>query len=245
MTAVDVGRRHQPAPRSRTLDVVRLQFINTQTFVWVPILVLSGSWVISMLIYWILRTAGVEGVVVGGGAQAPLWYFLVIGAQALALSFPFSQAMSLTRREFFVGSIAAAAVSALGMAVVFVLLGLLELATDGYGWDSYFAHLPWVWEEGALVAGLGYFVATMLVFILGFWFATIYKRFGTAALTLVILAVSLVLLGFVALVTWQRAWPEVWEWILTTGVLGLTLWGVLLAVVLAAGSYLTLRRMPA
>ena len=45
--------------------------------------------------------------------------------------------------------------------------------------------------------------------------------------------------------TWQQAWPEVWRWILDTGSLGLTMWAVLVSALLAAGSYLTLRRMPA
>ena len=94
-----------------------------------PALVLGGAWVITMLIYWIIHSAGGVDVKIGGGSQAPLWYFLVIGVQAMTLTFPFSQAMSLTRREFYVGSLAAAAVSGLGMSLIFVLLGLVEQAT--------------------------------------------------------------------------------------------------------------------
>lgn len=246
MTALDAGAAARPAAaRHRTLNVVRLQFVNTQTFVWVPALVLGGAWVITMLIYWIIQSAGGTDVKIGGGSQAPLWYFLVVGVQAMTLSFPFSQAMSLTRREFYLGSLAAAAVSGLGMSLAFVLLGLIEQATDGYGMNGYFAYLEWVWAEGPLAAGLAYFVATMLFFVVGFWFATIFKRFGTATLVLVMLALGLVLVGLVALVTWQQAWPDVWRWIQDAGSLGLTLWAVLLGALLAAGSYLTLRRMPA
>ncbi|MUK01959.1 hypothetical protein GM708_08430 [Vibrio cholerae] len=246
MTALDTSSLPSPAaPPRRTLNVVRLQFVNTQTFVWIPVLVLAGAWVVTMLIYWIIQGAGAEGVKIGGGSQAPLWYFLVVGTQAMTMTFPFSQAMSLTRREFYLGSIVAAAVSGLGMAVVFVLLGLLEQATDGYGINGYFAYLDWVWEAGPLAAGLTYFVLTMLFFIIGFWFATLYKRFGTARLVLVMIGLGLVLVGLVALVTWRDAWPVVGEWILDSGSLGLTLWALLLCVLLAVGSYLTLRRMPA
>ena len=246
MTALDAGADTRPAAvRHRTLNVVRLQFVNSQTFVWVPALVLGGAWVITMLIYWIIHSAGGVDVKIGGGSQAPLWYFLVIGVQAMTLTFPFSQAMSLTRREFYVGSLAAAAVSGLGMSLIFVLLGLVEQATDGYGMNGYFAYLDWVWTAGPLAAGLTYFVLTMLFFVIGFWSATIFKRFGTAPLVLVMLGIGLGLVGLVALVTWQQAWPEVWRWILDTGSLGLTMWAVLVSALLAAGSYLTLRRMPA
>ena len=85
----------------------------------------------------------------------------------------------------------------------------------------------------------------MLFFVIGFWSATIFKRFGTAPLVLVMLGIGLGLVGLVALVTWQQAWPEVWRWILDTGSLGLTMWAVLVSTLLAVGSYLTLRRMPA
>ena len=246
MTALDAGSVTRPAAvRHRTLNVVRLQFVNTQTFVWVPALVLGGAWVLTLLIYWIIQSAGGVDVKIGGGSQAPLWYFLVVGVQAMTLTFPFSQAMSLTRREFYVGSLAAAAVSGLGMSLIFVLLGLIEQATDGYGMNGYFAYLEWVWAAGPLAAGLTYFVSTMLFFIIGFWFATVFKRFGTTRLVIVMLAIGLVVVGLIALVSLRQAWPEVGTWILETGSLGLTMWAVLVSAVLAIGSYLTLRRMPA
>ena len=246
MTALESGSRTRPAAQhNRTRNVVRLQFVNTQTFLWVPALVLAGAWVITMLIYLILQNAGVGGVKMGGGSQAPLWYFLVVGIQALTMTFPFSQAMSLTRREFYLGSLAAAAVSGFGMAGAFVLLGLLEQATDGYGMNGYFAYLAWAWDAGPLAAGLTYFVLTMLFFIIGFWFATIYKRYGTAVLTIVMIGLGLVVTGLIALVTWQQAWPGVGQWVLDAGSLGLTLWAIAVCALLAVGSYLTLRRMPA
>ena len=243
MTTLSTGTNHA-ASGNRLLNVVRLQFLNKQTFLWVPVLILGGSWVLSMLIFWIVGGAGQTGVKAGGGAQAPLWYFLAIGIQAMTMTFPFSQAMSLTRREFFLVSLAAAAVSATGMSAVFVLLGLLEQATAGYGFNAYFSYLEWVWVAGPLAAALTYFVLAVLFFVLGFWFATIFKRFGALGLASALLATGLVLVGFVALVTFQQAWPVVAQWFAVTGSLGLTLWGLLLAAVLAAGSYLTLRRMP-
>jgi len=245
MSTLEADRVSNPAARHRTANVVRLQFVNAQTFVWVPALVLGGAWLITMLVYWIVQTQEGADVTISGGSQAPLWYFLVVGVQAMTMTFPFSQAMSLTRREFYLGSLAAAAVSSLGMACAFVLLGLVERATDGYGMDGYFAYLAWVWEAGALAAGLTYFVATMLFFVVGFWLATIYKRFGTATLVLGLLGTGLVLVGLVALVTWRRAWSDVGAWVLDTGSLGLTSWAVLVVAMLAVGSYLTLRRMPA
>ncbi|SDR86146.1 hypothetical protein SAMN04489751_0657 [Brevibacterium sandarakinum] len=229
--------------RSRTLGVVKLQFMNTQTFVWVPVLVLGGAWLATLLIYWIISASGVEGPMFSGGSQAPLWYFAVVGAQAMNLTYYFSQAMSLTRREFYLGSLAAAAISALGISTVFVLLGLLERATDGYGINGYFAYLPWIWAEGPFAAGLTYFVLTMLTFILGFWFAIVNKRFGPLILTTVLISIALLLLGGAALVSLNSAWSDVWMWFVETQSLGLTLWALGVCAVLSIGSYLTLRRL--
>ena len=86
------------APRGRITNVVRLQFLNLWTFVWTPLCVLGGSWLISFLVNAIINSADVSGDKVSYGAQAPLWYFLVIGVMAMAYTFPFSQAMTVTRR---------------------------------------------------------------------------------------------------------------------------------------------------
>jgi hypothetical protein len=223
-----------PSLRGRTLNVIRLQFINRWTFIWVPLLVLGGSWVISMLIYLIIAGNGVDGPMYGGGAQAPLWYFTAVGVQAMAYTFPFSQAMSLTRREFFVGSTAAAAVSALGMTAVIVLLGMIEEATGGYGINAYFGYVPFVWDQGPLAAGMLFFGLILLLFTIGFWCATVYKRYGTAVLVGGILAVALVLVGVVALLTWNELWPRVGRLLVDLGAVGLGISALVLTVVLGA-----------
>ena len=96
---------------NRTLSVVRMQLINKQTYIWIPLIILGGAFVLALAIYAMLAGSGVTGPFYGGGAQAPLWYFLVVGIQALTLTFPFSQAMSVTRREFYLGTLLTAALT--------------------------------------------------------------------------------------------------------------------------------------
>lgn len=227
---------------NRTLNVVRLQLVNKQTFIWVPIIVLLGSLIVSIAIYGIIASAGVTEPKYGGGAQAPLWVLLFVGISSLTLTFPFSQALSITRREFYLGTLLSAAMTAVILAVVFMLGGLLELATGGWGINGWFFHLPWVWERGVFAAGLFYFVAAMLIFVVGFWCATIYKRFGALWLSVVLIGLGLLLVVAVWLITVLQAWPTVWTGLVELGALGLALWGLLLMAVLAASSFLTLRR---
>jgi len=227
---------------NRTLNVIRMQLVNRQTYLWVPVIILSGSLVISLAIYGIIAGAGVTEPIYGGGAQAPLWYFAVVGAQALTLTFPFSQAMSVTRREFYLGTLLTAGATAALLAIIFVAGGLIEQATNGWGMNGYFFYLPWIWEAGPAAAGLFFFALASMFFVVGFWGATIFKRFGATVLTIVILGIGLLLVGLLWLVGRLDAWMQVFAWIGDQGALGLTLWGLLLIAVLAGTSYLTLRR---
>lgn len=233
------------APRGRITNVVRLQFLNLWTFVWTPLCVLGGSWLISLLINAIINSANVSEDKVSYGAQAPLWYFLVVGVMAMAYTFPFSQAMTITRREFFLGTLGAAAISSVGMSLIFVAFGLIEQATDGYGINAYFGYLEPLWVSGPLAAGFEFFVFSMLVFIFGFWTATVYRFGGAKVLTALLFALGFALVGLGALITWQEWWPSVGRWFVDTGALGLAFWGLGAAAVFLAISYATLRRLPA
>lgn len=227
---------------NRTINVVRLQLVNKQTFVWVPLIVLFGALALSLAVYALIRSGGADGPMYGGGAQAPLWYFLVVGVQSLTLTFPFSQAMSVTRREFYLGTLLTALLSAAILASIFVVGGVIETATDGYGMQGYFFSVEWLWSAGWWAAWLGYFMIAMLMFVAGFWAATIYKRWGSVILTVVLVAVGVALVALMWLIGRMDAWAQVFAWFAQQGTVGLTLWGLLLAAVLAGISYLTLRR---
>ena len=115
---------------NRTLNVVRMQLVNRATYIWVPLIILGGTLLISFAIFGLISSSGADAQMFGGGAQAPLWYFGVVGVQALTLTFPFSQAMSVTRREFYLGTLITAALTALGLALLFVIGGFIEEATN-------------------------------------------------------------------------------------------------------------------
>lgn len=227
---------------SRTLNVVRMQLANRQTFIWIPIIILISSFVLSLAIVGILSSSGIDEDKFGYGIQAPLWYFLFTGIYALTLSFPFSQAMSVTRREFWAGTLLTAVLTALILGVVVVVGGLLEQATNGWGINGYFFYLPWIWESGPLVAGVFWIVMTFLVFVVGFGAATLYKRFGPLGLTIVLLSLGVLLVGGMFVIGRTDSWLRVFTWIAEQGPLGFSLWGLLVAAVVSASAYGLLRR---
>lgn len=228
---------------NRTVNVVRMQTINRTVFLWTPLLIVGGALVISLAVYGLVAQAtGTDTPIYGGGASAALWYFAVIGIQALTMTFPFSQSLSVTRREFYQGTLLTAALSALGISVIYVLGGLIERATGGWWMNGYFFALPWIWERGPLAAGIVWFVAAMFIFILGFWAATIYKRLGMPWLIAILLGLAAVGAAMLWLINGLHGWSTVGDWITVSGPLGPTLWLAAISLIAAIASYFTLRR---
>jgi hypothetical protein len=223
----------------RTLNVIRLQLINRQTFIWVPLIVLGSATLISVLIYAMIP---VDSPKYGGGGQAPLWYFFAVGISAMTLTFPFSQAMSITRREFFTGTMITAILGSAFLGVIFLVGAGIEVLTNGYGVNGYVFYLPWLWEAGALGAFTVYFTLALFLFVLGFTGATIYKSWGPVVLTIVSVGLALLIIGLVFLVTRLDLWLQVGAAIMDLGALGLALWGLVGVAVLAVVSFLAFRR---
>ena len=223
----------------RTFNVIRLQLINKGTFVWYPLIILAGAVVVSVLIYAMIP---VDTPKYGGGGQAPLWYFFAVGMSAMTLTFPFSQAMSITRREFFFGTMLTAILASALMGALFLIGGGIEVATNGYGVNGYVFYLPWLWDAGPLGAFVVYFTLALFFFVLGFTGATIYKSWGQLVLLIVSIGLSLVLIGLLFVAARMDLWNEIGAAIMDLGAVGLALWGLLLTAVFTGVSFLAFRR---
>ncbi len=92
------------------------------------------------------------------------------------------------------------------------------------------------------LATVFYFTIALLFFIVGFWSATIYKRFGPIGLTIVLVGLGVLLVAGLFFIGRANAWAQVFTWFAELGVSGLTLGGLLVGALLAAIAYVTLRR---
>lgn len=231
---------------NRILAVARMQLVNKQTFVWVPLIIIGAAFALSWLIYFITTTSigdvPSRGEGFNGASQAALWYFMAIGIQSMSLTFPFSQAMSVTRRTFYLGTALVAAGAGAAVATLYTLLAIPERATNGWGVGSYMFAMPWVTDGPWYEAWLFFFAVTLLVFVIGFWAATIYRSFGAAVLTTALVAVGLAIVGLIALITWRESWGAVGQWFVAQTPLSIGAWLLLATAVLGGSSYLTLRR---
>ena len=227
----------------RILKVVRLQNLNKMTFIGIPLIILGGAFVLSLLIFALIPVTPALGYKFAGGAPvAPMWYFMGAGIYALTLTFPFSQAMSVTRRDFYLGTMAIAALASIGMSLIFTVGGYIEQAFNGWGLEGRFFRIPGLWDESPWLQALTYFTAMMLLFTLGFVFTVIYRRWGRTIMLVVLLGIIalILVLGFVAIKF--GFWVAMFEAIAGIGVWGWTFIGIGITAVLAVLSYLPLRR---
>lgn len=224
---------------NKALKVVRMQLINKWTFIGIPGLVLLGAFLLSLAIWAMIPNDQDKYT---GAGQAPIWYASVLGIQALTLTFPFSQGLSISRRAFYLGSMMLFGGFALAMALVFWGAGLVERASNGWGMNGHMFNLPWVSDGPWFAVVLFYFSAMMLLCLLGFLGATVYKRWQTKGLLVFSAGFSVLLVGLAALLTWTRKWPEFGGWLFVQTNLSIAAWALLAVVILAGGSYLILRK---
>ncbi len=225
---------------NRIVNVMKMQLVNRQTYIGMPLIILSGSFLLAMFIFLLIPSG--EMKFAGGASVAPLWYFTVVGVQALTMTFPFSQAMSITRRDFHLGTLLTAAITAAMLALIYFTFSLIESATGGWGLNGYFT-IPGLKGNELLSAGLTYFVVAMLFFLTGYWSTAVFKRWGAVVLTTILTGVAILLTLALLLSIRAGTFDAIVQWFVTQGLLGMSLWGLLLAAVLAAGSYLMVRRV--
>lgn len=224
---------------SRTLSVARMQLVTKWTYVGSPLLILAVTFILSLAIFALIPVSAPK---FSGGSQAPLWYFMVLGIQGMTMAFPFSQALSISRRAYFQGTLGVFSALAVVMTVIYLLGAMVERATGGWGMNGYFFNIPWISEGPWYGTGVFFFAAMMLMFILGFWFATIFKRWGTTGLLVSLIGTGVLLVGIIAVTTVNEWWGSVGAWSSEQSPLTLGLWAVVLSALLAGGSFLTLRR---
>lgn len=225
---------------SYVIKVGRMQLLNKWVFIGVPLTVM-GSALLLVILIGAVFVPGSEPFYTGAG-QAPLWYFLAVGIQALTLTFPFSQGMSITRRNYYLGTLSTFALVALVFAVLFFLLSLVEKATHGWFVGGFVFALPWV-SDGPWYGTVGLvWMVAYLLFCLGFWGATIYKRWSVTGLLVATLGAAVVLLAIAAIFTLSHRWGLFVQWASGQTPLSVAAEIAVLVLVLAGGSYLTLRR---
>lgn len=239
-----------PHPMNRIWNAARLNFINKWTVYWIPLMILGFIWLINMAIWWIIdanvsgsdRQDAFQGTQWSGASFYVFVYLLVIGVQSMNMTFAYALGLSLTRREFYLGSSLAFGVLSVAYGGVLTLLSYVEEWTNGWGFGGhmftsvYFGAGP-VWQR------LFVFTAAMLFFaFIGAVSGSIFMRWRTNGLLIAGAITMLLVLGAIALVTFTQSWPLVGEWFVASGPHGVVAWTLIPTAIAAIAGYFILSR---
>lgn len=250
MSAATLTSEPRRSSFARVPAAFRLQFTVPANLVWVPLLVFFVAWAFGIgtlaLIASQLPDRGGEPLSAVGAAQATLWCLLFMAAYAASHTFPFSMALSYSRRTYVIGAFLAFALVSAAFGLAVSLGAGVERLTNGFGAELYVFDAP-VLTESSGIAGAGVFAAVICLFamLFGFFWAILYRRVSVTVLWGVILAVAVVLLGAIALITRADAWMNIWTWLMEQTTLTLSAWALLAIVIMGVINYVLIRKATA
>lgn len=191
-----------PPLARRVWNAVRLHAANPWPTLIMPWLIFAAIFGLTFAIWYVVTLAAggpenldADAFTYNGGVTWVLFFLTVMAVQAMSLTFRFALGLGMTRRDYYLGTVAYLAILASMYAAGIALLAQVERLTNGWGLGGQF-FAPWfladlpAWQlwyvnavAGLLLAMLG--VATGAVWVR--WKATgLYLFFGLLTLLLVL-----------------------------------------------------------
>ncbi|WP_433612066.1 ABC transporter permease [Prescottella agglutinans] len=216
MTATLSTTSTEPVPASRAgvrriLAIARIHVVAWPILIAAPLAILALTFAINFAIFALIDSSGETHAT--GSILALYGFVVAFYAQAMTQTYPFALGLGVTRRQFFVATVAVALAQSFGFAVLFQSLSAIEAATDGWGVHMrMFGILRYV-TDSTLLQFATSFASLLLTTAISIAFGAVYQRWKTVGF--LIAGVSVVcLLGLAAvLVTWADRWPTVGSWL--------------------------------
>jgi hypothetical protein len=223
-----------PAPGAlgRIRDVVRLHFVSPGAVLTWPLIILAAIFVVNLVIWWLVRLNApvedradvAEGLQWSGASLFIFIYMMVVAVQAMNQTFGYALGMSVTRRDYYLGSAAAFTLLSAIFTAILVTLGVIERATGGWGADGRMFSAVYFGDgsigQSAFTIGSGF----MFFFFIGSFAAGVYTRWRARGLTILLIGVSFLGLAAAVVVTYAGAWPAFGSWVLEHGGPGIAAW---------------------
>jgi hypothetical protein len=229
---------------NQVLRVARIQLVNARAVIGLPVGILLLVLAANIVIFLAMGTPALNGEGVITGGLLSIYITMVLAhLQTMTQMFPFAVGMSITRRAFLLATALIVTAQALGYSVLLWLLKLVEEATGGWGLDLAFFELPFLDHDNPLAQILVFAAPFLFCSFVGLWFGTVYQRWGQYGAWSLTIGLALLVVAVVAVVSWQRWWPAVLDFLDAQPMT--VLFGVyplLLGILFAAGTYITARR---
>ena len=237
---------------ARVPAAFRLQFAVPYSFIWLPMFIFALAWGLGIGIGFFIdsqmpdRIPAEDPIFSTGAAQATIWYLAFMAGYTASHTFPFSLALSYSRRVYLMGAYLAFLVVAAGYGIASMLAYYIERLTDGFGRQIYVFGAPSFENLGGGL-GIGAFAAVVALFFMcfGFFWAILYRRTTILILWAVIIGVVLAILGTLVVITLNDWWLNIGMWLNDQTAFTLAAWGFLAVILLGGVNYLLIRKATA
>jgi hypothetical protein len=240
----------------RTLiSVARYHLVDRTTLVVLPWAALTFAFFVDLVIFAFipvshhlaLTPGGVRPVAVsagrdGAGLASVLAVFFAAGILSIGRSLPFALALGLSRRAYYAGTAALATALAVTYGLAITGLQAIERATGGWGVTMHVFQVPYILTGPWYLTWLTASVALGLLFAYGMWTGLVYRRWGLPGLIAFLAGQITVALLAVLATTWAHGWTGVGRFLASLTAAGATGLLAVLAAILLAGGYATIRR---
>lgn len=234
---------------STLVKVVRYHLVKPDNLVLIPWAALVVGFIINVVVLAIVNVR-IPGTTSGG--QVPVRYmgtlatlfvtFAVAGVTSATRALPLGLSLGLSRRSFYLGTVLTAVSLAVVYGLILALLQAIERWTHGWGLSMGVFRAPFVLEGPWYLTWLMSFVLLTLVFVWGVWFGLVYRRWNLIGLWAFVAAQVIVGVAAALVVTWIGAWHHVGHFFVTVSAPGIGGMIALLATLLLAGGFATVRR---
>jgi hypothetical protein len=222
--------------------VARLHLVDRFGYTWLVWGVLAFTFVVNFAIFAVIPTTQPTGNYTG--ALVTIFIFMaVIGVGAATKFLPFAFTLGVSRRTYYLGTLALVTGLCLLYSGILTVLWWIEGLTNGWGLQLHFFRVPWILAGPWYQVWLTNFALLAVVFLVGLWLGLIYRRFGLTGSVVAYAALSLMVVAGALLITWQGGWPAFGSFIANLDILAASGLVLLACVVIAAGGYLTIRRI--
>src|SRR5690606_2970444 len=246
----DLETTHTGGVLQRVLNVTRLHLTNKFPMMVLPLMILGFIFLVNLAIWWLIFSAiGTEdaadasqGMQFSGASTFIFVYMMVVAVQAVNLTFPFALGYSVTRRDFYLGTSVMFVLLSGYYAAIMTIMAMIERATDGWGFGGAMFDVIYFGAENPLQQFLLFLLLFLFFFFIGAATASVYVRWRANGMYVFFAALTILVVGLVALTTFTENWPLVGEWFVANGAMGVALWSLVPTALAAVTGFVLLRK---
>lgn len=238
------------APLARRVgNAMRLHVANPWPTLITPWLIFAAIFALNYAIWQVVTiTAGgrdqldPDAFAYNGGGFWIFFFLMGVAIQAMSLTFRFALGLGMTRRDYYLGTVAFLSLLGAGFATGITLLAQVEDATDGWGIGGRIFGAAPLGSMAPLVMWWVMLASALLLAFIGVVAATMWVRWRTLGLYGFFLASAVLLVGGAWLMSVTESWGTLADYLGTHSPALSVTWTLPATLVLAVLGYLVLRR---